>query len=193
MTQAFGTSGIFTIILRAEPGINAVHALRALLKSALRVHGLRALSCIEQTTPQQHPAVIRRRRSDATQARREGTKEMDMSKYAGSAFVSLDDVVNGPIRGEIVHVELGSFDKPVVTFSNGCRFSLNVTNAQALIKAFGKESDDWIGEQLELYAGELKYRGEVRPSVLARPLGQRKPGPKTEPKGSGDPNDEIPF
>src|SRR6516164_1604532 len=71
-------------------------------------------------------------------------KEMDMSKYAGSAFLSLDDVVDGPIRGEIVHVELGSFDKPVLTFSNGCRFSLNVTNSQALIKAFGKESDDWI-------------------------------------------------
>ena len=187
MTQAFG--GIFTIMLRAEPGINAVRALRALLKSALRAHGLRALSCIEQT----HPAVIRRRRPDATQARQEGTKEMDMSKYAGSAFLSLDDVVDGPIRGEIVHVELGSFDKPVVTFSNGCRFSLNVTNSQALIKAFGKESDDWIGEQIELYAGELKYRGEVRPSVLARPLVQRKPEPKAAPKGSGDPNDEIPF
>jgi hypothetical protein len=194
---------VFTIMLRAEPGTDGVRALRALLKLALRSHGLRALSCEE--TNQQHPAVARRRRAGATQARRQdrGTK-MDMSKYAGSAFLSLDDVQDGPIRGEIATVEVGNFSRPVLTFTNGLKFSLNVTNTTALIKAFGKESGDWIGEWVELRAGMTKYQGEDTPSVLLRPL-EREPGDekKKPPKPAaapakaqqqgGDMDDSIPF
>jgi hypothetical protein len=132
-----------------------------------------------------------------TQARRQGDKQMDMSKYAGSAFLSLDDVQGGPIRSEIASVEIGNYDKPVLTFSNGLRFSLNVTNTTALIKEFGKESQDWIGESIELYAGETKYQGAPTPSVLVRPLTRdpdvEKPKPKPVPKPSNDMDDEIPF
>jgi hypothetical protein len=39
----------FTITVRAEPGIDPVHALRAVLKNLLRRHGLRCLSAIENT------------------------------------------------------------------------------------------------------------------------------------------------
>jgi hypothetical protein len=183
-------SEIFTITLRAEPGINGVRALRGLLKSALRAHGLRALSCVEQT----HPAVARRRRPDAPQARQQGDLHMDMSKYAGSGFLSLDDLADGPIRCEIAAVEIGNYNKPVLTFSNGLRFSLNVTNTQALLKTWGAESDDWIGARLELSAGTTRYQGEDRPSVVVRALTREPegPGPKVNPPRA-DMNDDIPF
>lgn len=122
----------FVVTLCAMAGSDGIRELRGLLKCALRTYGLRTIEV------QEHPAVVRRRRSDATQARR-GDTPMDMSKYAGSAFLSLDDVQDGPIRGEIAAVEIGNYEKPVVTFTNGLKFSLNATNTAALIKAFGKE------------------------------------------------------
>jgi hypothetical protein len=190
-----GSSPIYTLTLRATRS-DSIHGLRSLLKRAWRDHGLRALSCIEQ-----HPAAARRRRSDVTQARRQARgKAMDMSKYAGAAFLGLDDVQDGPIRGEIASVELGNYDKPVLTLGNGFRFSLNVTNTQTLIKAWGSESDDWIGERVELYAGETKYQGETKPSVLVRPLASE---PDDKKKTAATPtkaqqqrsslDDEIPF
>jgi hypothetical protein len=39
----------FTVVLRAEPGVNPVLALRAALKLALRKFGLRCVSAIEET------------------------------------------------------------------------------------------------------------------------------------------------
>jgi hypothetical protein len=191
---------VYTITLRAEPGTDGTRALRALLKRTLRGHGLRALSCVEQT---KHPAAFRRGRSALqTQVRRQAKGEaMDMSKYAGAAFLSLDDVQDGPIRGEIAAVEEGNYDKPVLIFSNGFRFSLNITNNKTLLKAWGSESDDWIGERVELYRGETKYQGEPRPSVLVRPLA-REPDDKKKPKPTapakaqrqrGDMDDDIPY
>jgi hypothetical protein len=185
---------IYTITLRAERD-DGVRGLRALLKRAWRDHRMRAVEV------QQRPAVARRRRRGVTQERRQTRgKLMDMSKYAGAAFLGLDDVVDAPIRAEIAAVELGNYDKPVLTFSNGFRFSLNVTNTQTLIKAWGSESDDWVGERLELYAGETKYQGEAKPSVLARPLA-REAGEKKKPTAAapakaqqrGSLDDEIPF
>src|SRR5262249_40005425 len=76
---------------------------------------------------------------------------------------------NGPFRGVIESIEEEQFDKPVVTFTNGLKFSLNATNTQALIVAFGTdESKYWIGKTIEPYAGEAKFQGKMVPSVLVR-------------------------
>jgi hypothetical protein len=122
---------------------------------------------------------------------------MDMSKYAGSSFLGLDDVQDGPVRGHIAHIEEGQFGRPVITFENGLKFSLNVTNTVTLLKAFGSESDDLLGEQIELFAGETTYNNEAKPSVLVRAIA-REPGvekkkvtPKRKP--GGDMDDEVPF
>jgi hypothetical protein len=127
---------------------------------------------------------------------------MDMAKYAGTSFLSLDDVQDGPFRGVITAIEPGSYGKPVLTFDNGLRLSLNVTNVTTLIKAWGSESDDWIGERVEAYAGETKYQGETKRSVLVRALA-RKTGAEVPPPpqpaaaranaNRGDMDDEIPF
>lgn len=38
---------VFLIALRAEPRVDAIRALRGLLKTALRKYGLRCVSCVE--------------------------------------------------------------------------------------------------------------------------------------------------
>jgi hypothetical protein len=131
---------------------------------------------------------------------------MKMTKYAGASFIGVDDVQDGPIRGTAAAVDLGSFDKPVITFSNGMKFSLNKTNVSTLIEAFGDDSDDWIGEKVELYAGTIRFKNEDQPAVLVRPLvraaGEKKvkpPKPKSGPSADiddpvpSDIDDQIPY
>jgi hypothetical protein len=166
----------FVVTLEAMPGGDGIRGLRRLLKTALRRDRLRAIDVREHAaTKVSHCSTARAVRT--TQGRRESEAKMKMSKYAGSSFINYDDVEGGPFRGTIAGVAHGSYDKAVVTFSSGQRFSLNVTNTQILIKAWGDESEDWIGEKAELYAGTVKFKGEETPSVLVRPL-ERKPGEK---------------
>ena len=124
---------------------------------------------------------------------------MKMTKYAGASFIGVDDVQDGPIRGTIAAVDHGSFDKPVMTFSNGMKFSLNKTNVGTLIEALGDESDDWLGEKVELYAGTIRFKNEDQPAVLVRALpraaGEKKVKPPKPTKGSpsSDIDDVIPY
>jgi len=123
---------------------------------------------------------------------------MDMSKYAGSAFITYDDVKDGLIRSQIAEIEEGQYGRPVITFTNRLRLSLNVTNTQTMIKACGAESDDWVGEWVELYPGTIPYQGTLKDSVLLRHMphdGEKKPPPAKPrlPGNSGDMDDEIPF
>jgi hypothetical protein len=112
----------------------------------------------------------------------------------------LDDVQDGPIHGTIVDVSHGSFDKPVITLSSGARCSLNKPSVGTLIEEWGDESDDWIGEKVEFYAGTTPFQGKDTDAVLARPLtradGEEKktpPKPKGESGKRSDMDDEIPF
>lgn len=116
---------------------------------------------------------------------------MLMTKYAGSRFIDLDDVSDGPFKQVIDEVAIGKFDKPVLKFRSGLQFSANVTNVGKLIEAFGEDSDDWLGQTIELYKGPLKYKGEIQDGVLVRPTGIEKK--EAAPKKSGDMDDEIPF
>ena len=63
---------------------------------------------------------------------------MDMSKYMGSFFLKVEDVEEGPRRVRIVKIETGQYDKPVATFDDNSRLSLNVTNSRALGRAFAR-------------------------------------------------------
>ena len=62
---------------------------------------------------------------------------MDMSRYASSGFIKVDDLTDGPEQKLITNVEEGRYDKPVATFGDGSKLSLNGTNVGTLIRAFG--------------------------------------------------------
>jgi hypothetical protein len=93
---------------------------------------------------------------------------VDMSKYTGSTFIKVDDLIHGPEQKQIIEIEEGRYDKPVVTFDDGSKVSLNGTNVGTLIRAFGRNDADWIGKKIELYAGTLTYNGNDNPAVLVR-------------------------
>jgi hypothetical protein len=60
------------------------------------------------------------------------------------------------------------------------RLSVNTTNAKILVRAFGPESESWIGKKIKLVLGTIDFRGEPQESVIVEP-------PKS------DMDDAIPF
>ena len=63
----------------------------------------------------------------------------DMTPYAGSPYIRYDDVVSARRREKIKALSKGEFDRPVIEFESGARFTLNKTNTSTLICAYGKD------------------------------------------------------
>jgi hypothetical protein len=95
---------------------------------------------------------------------------MDMRKFSGKNFVKVNDVRPGPIKGKVTGVSEGKFGKPDLILESGDILSVNATNNKILMRAYGPNSDDWIGKEVELFLGEIKYQGEMQEAVLVRPI-----------------------
>jgi hypothetical protein len=81
---------------------------------------------------------------------------MDMRQYA-STYIKPDNVRDGPIQTRIVNVfESEQYGRPVLELETGSQFTLNDGNTNTLIKAWGHNSDDWIGQEIELLLGTYK-------------------------------------
>jgi hypothetical protein len=95
---------------------------------------------------------------------------VDARKYVTSSFITLADVAEGPLRLTILKVGEGKYGKLDATFEEGFALSLNATNTKRLVKAFGTDTDRWIGQVIEAYAGEIEYQGKDQPAVVVRPI-----------------------
>jgi hypothetical protein len=111
---------------------------------------------------------------------------MDMRKYSGQHFFKVADVRGGPLRMRIAGVREGKFEKPDLIFTSGDVLSLNSTNNQAPMRAYGRDSDSWIEKEVELFLGEIEYQGKPQEAVLVRPVTPAE-------KKAGDMDDEVPF
>jgi hypothetical protein len=113
-----------------------------------------------------------------------------MRKYVGGFFLKPDDLKQGPIHVTIAALSMGKYERPDLEFDDGSRLSLNATNARVLARAYGYESDDYIGKRIELTLGEVEYQGWMQESILIRPI-----SPPVENKAlpKSDTDDHIPF
>ena len=133
---------------------------------------------------------------------------MDMRKYA-SGFVRPDDVRDGPLLETIINVYISEkFECPVLTFESGNEFTLfNYSdNARAMKKAYGWESEDWLGHVVELSLGTYidKKDNTEKETVVLTPKSSRDgtsnggpqrtdPAKLPAPPRKNDMDDEIPF
>jgi hypothetical protein len=130
---------------------------------------------------------------------------MDMRKY-GAGPVRPEDVRDGPRQEKIVDVSINEkFDCPVLHFEAGDHFSLFGTNARTMNRAYTSESNNWLGQVVELGLGHYTdYRGEKpeeKETVVVRPISVRQPSPDNGgmkgavalPSRADDLDDEIPF
>jgi hypothetical protein len=95
---------------------------------------------------------------------------MDMKKYSGEHFIKVADVRDGPLQMQIAVVREGKFEKADIVFESGDVLSLNSTNNQTLIRAYGRDSDAWIGKEIKLKRGKVPYQGGEIDSVLLEPI-----------------------
>jgi hypothetical protein len=130
-------------------------------------------------------------------ALRRNTTMVDVRKYFSASFVTLKDVADGPIRGTIADVAEGKFGKLDISFEEGIKLSLNATNGHELSRAYGTDTDDWLGHEIELYAGEVEYQGKPQAGVRVKPISLKKLPPKPaakKPRNNDDMSgDDIPF
>ena len=81
---------------------------------------------------------------------------MDARKYA-SKYVKPDNVRDGPIQTRIVNVfESEQYGRLTLELETGSQFGLNDGNTNTLIKAWGHDTDTWIGQEIELVLGTYK-------------------------------------
>jgi len=127
---------------------------------------------------------------------------MDVSKYMGAAFLKLGDVkVNGPLRLIITDVEEGKYDRPDVSFDDGTRLGLNVTGTRNLARAWGVDTDAWLGKEVELSVGETDINGKTEEMIVVTPISppiprEDRPPPAKPSKRKNDRSDmddEVPF
>jgi hypothetical protein len=136
---------------------------------------------------------ISARAGSASRRERYEDKTMDMRKYVSGNFITLDDLRDGPRREKIADVVEGKFEKPNLVFEGGDLANVNTTNARVLMRAFGPETNGWVGREVELYVGPLEYQGGVQDGVRIRPItAETEPEPKQKSPG-GEMDDESPF
>ena len=125
---------------------------------------------------------------------------MDMRKFGTTkTFITVAELRdNGPREEILVAREDGQYGKPVAIFESGRKLTLNATNTDILIKAYGADDADWIGVTIELHVGLIPYNGNdidsviVEPVTPPKPIEARTPVPKP-PTAKKDMNDDIPF
>src|SRR5262249_4620400 len=104
---------------------------------------------------------------------------MNPNEYLKGRFLKQSDFAE-PTRVEITRVEEVDVAlpgekpdvQPVIHFKGYDRpMVLNSTNIKRLIKAFGAETDDWIGQQIEVYVDEeVQYAGQITGGLRLRPI-----------------------
>ena len=118
----------------------------------------------------------------------------DLKNYTGEHFLKPDDVRDGPLQQRIAKLREGKFGKLEAIFESGDILSINATNMNVLVRAYGENSDNLIGKDIECFLGKIKYAGADNDAVLVRPVTPptRKAKP-SEPEQKPDFNDDIPF
>ena len=178
------TRPAFSLVVRAEPGVNAIRSLRAWLKIGLRTFGLRCIHINER-------------------------KETNMSKYSDkvdrqkqAGLYRVSDLQNGGGQSREVTHEIAYLDEDVEMFDRKIdvlhftdtfkELQVNVTNAEQLIEMFGDEPARWPGNSVTLYLAEYGKEGKLgirlkRPgTATSRPTPVNVPAPVNM-------DDEIPF
>jgi hypothetical protein len=95
---------------------------------------------------------------------------MDMRKYGGGGFIKVEHVRNGPLDAQIAAIKQGKYDKPDLVFESGQILSLNVTNTAILLQAYGPESASWIGKEVRLKVGQVKFEKKLQDAVVVEPV-----------------------
>jgi hypothetical protein len=85
--------------------------------------------------------------------------------------------------------------KPVLYFVGKTKgLVLNKTNASKIAELTGsKDTDDWPGNAIRLYATETEFAGETHETIRIKAAGTAAPKPKPQPEPEFVADVEVPF
>jgi hypothetical protein len=194
----------FVLELQAEPGTDAIKAIRRLLKIAGRHLGLRCIDVRE--------CELTRVRLSSGSLTRESPMSAFSEKIRGkeSGFFKVADLENGErtLTIDRLDEDVVMFNEPkdILNFvETGKQLTLNQTNAEFLLDNFGDEPATYEGKQVTLYLASYKYKDETGVGIrlklpgapAAKPATAAAPKPAPAPRGGNgsksDPDDAIPF
>jgi hypothetical protein len=212
----------YVLTLRPTHGRNAIHELRALLKTAWRRHGLRAITVRElpadnkrvKRSPKfvlktnEPPALSRRmicNRKDS-QMKKDDVFPSKNLKHTDLQKPTVATIENAAL--ETLKSREGKTQDKVVLYFEGAKKSLplNVTNFDAVADICGADTDDWAGCRIELYPSKTQMAGKTVDCLRIRPPAKKavavkaaEPEPEdgefseTENPAPSDADSEIPF
>jgi hypothetical protein len=161
----------YVVTLQTERGRDGVRDLRFLLKIAKRHLHLRALDVREQTIHRRDA----RRGLPTPRSVGEGKFQMvNLRKYGPTnKWLKLEDLHDKPPMRErigLVKPDNGKFgERLVLTFEpSGQMLSLNKTSVGNLLRDFGEDDSNWVGQLVEVYAGEVETQNGPTDAVLVR-------------------------
>ena len=111
---------------------------------------------------------------------------MIISEAFPSAFMKADDLGGRDVKLIMDKVTLEKFDngeKPVLHFKNAKRgLVLNITNGNTIKNAYGDDTADWDGKEIELYPTEVDFQGRRVAAIRVRAVkAEENPPAATQP------------
>src|SRR5262245_57351298 len=103
---------------------------------------------------------------------------VDARKYS-AGFIMPDDLRDGSRQERIIHVYISEkHDVPVLEFESGDQLLAWPSVARVLVRAFGYETDGWVGHLVELSLGSYVDRktDETRDTVILKAISSRDGG-----------------
>jgi len=96
---------------------------------------------------------------------------MNINSAFPSKYLKVADLNDKKVRLTIAGVEMEQVDtkkpdQPVLYFRGQKKaLVLNVTNKNFLVKLYGEETDNWIGQPIILKPAETEYAGDTVPCI----------------------------
>lgn len=130
---------------------------------------------------------------------------MRISSAFPSKYLSAADLQGRAVRVTIARLEMGDMGegkrKPILYFEGKAKgLALNKVNSNNIASAYGDETDNWIGAELELFETMVDFQGKTVPAIRVRipprQVQQRAPAPTPkvqEPAGGNFDDQDIPF
>lgn len=91
---------------------------------------------------------------DMTRHLRRWLNDTALRKFGGTYEGIIADVVEEPIRNRFTWVKQ---TEPVIVFEDGWRVIPNITMRKTLIEFWGANTEDWIGQRLEVFRHRIEF------------------------------------
>jgi hypothetical protein len=97
---------------------------------------------------------------------------MKMSEAFPSNWLKASDLQGHTIKVQIKDVvleDVGDGEKPILTFIGKDKgLVLNKTNANMIVDAYGDDTDNWTGKDLEIFPDKTSFKGQIVSCIRVR-------------------------